>query len=111
MIMLSNSKAKDMNVTEGQDAFQIFFEQFLYSIGHEYVDTVQCMTYNNQTGMITDHIYSADVALMSNNATALKEALISTNNLLINEVKNLSACGQYINQNVTQILQNNNKQL
>ena len=30
MIMLSNSKAKDMNVTEGRDAFQIFFEQFLY---------------------------------------------------------------------------------
>ena len=69
------------------------------------------MSYNNQTGVITDHIYSADVALMSNNATALKDALINTNNLLINEVKNLSACGKYINQNVTQILQNNNKQL
>jgi len=72
MVMLSNSKARDMNVTEGQDAFQIFFDQFLYSIGHEYVDTVQCMTYNNQTGAITDHIYNIDVAMMTNNETAMR---------------------------------------
>jgi hypothetical protein len=47
---LSNKQAQNMNISGGPEAFQIYFEQFLYSVGNQYVDTAECLVYNNQTG-------------------------------------------------------------
>lgn len=100
-----------MNVTQGPEAFQIFFEQFLYSVGNEYVDTAECMSYNNQTGQITEHVYQLKLALNTNNETLLRESLIQANSILLQEVKDKSACGIYTNKNVTEILENGIKVL
>ena len=100
-----------MNITEGPEAFQIFFEQFLYSVGNEYVDSAECTSYNNQTDVITEHIYQIDLALNTNNETLLREGLIKANSMLLQEVKDKSTCGIYTNKNVTQILENSIKVL
>jgi hypothetical protein len=110
-LLFSVKQAQNMNITEGPEAFQIFFEQFLYSVGNEYVDSAECTSYNNQTDVITEHIYQIDLALNTNNETLLREGLIKANSMLLQEVKDKSSCGIYTNKNVTQILENSIKVL
>jgi hypothetical protein len=97
-----SKKSKDMNITSGPRAFETLFEQFLYSIGNDFVDTAQCVAYDKETDEIKQRLEYVSMAIDHKDEQRVRDNLIEINHILLKQVN--SSCSKFVSKNVEKIL-------
>jgi hypothetical protein len=72
-----------MNITSGPRAFEVFFEQFLYAMGSDFVDTSKCVKYDHESDEITEYLRYLNLAISQKNEERVRQNIIRINQILL----------------------------